>query len=73
MKRTLFSIVALLVVISMVLAACGPTPEPTKAPEPTKVPEVEPTKEPEVPAEGVSGTGQAHLDAALAGEPKVGW
>jgi len=47
MKRTLFSIVALLVVLSMLLVACGSTPEPTEAPEPTKATEVEPTTAPE--------------------------
>jgi len=36
MKRTLFSILALLVVVSMVLVACGATPEPTEAPKPTE-------------------------------------
>ena len=44
MKKTLFSLLALLVVVSLVLAACGPTPEPTQAPEPTKAAEPEPTK-----------------------------
>ena len=55
MKRTLFSIVALLVVMSMLLAACGSTPEPTEAPEvqPTEAPAAEPTEaEAEEPAEG---------------------
>ena len=55
MKRTLFSIVALLVVLSMLLAACGSTPEPTEAPEvqPTEAPAAEPTEaEAEEPAEG---------------------
>jgi alpha-glucoside transport system substrate-binding protein len=36
MKRSWFSILALLVVLSMVLAACGPSEEPTAAPEPTQ-------------------------------------
>jgi len=35
MKRTGFSILALLLVASMILTACGTTAEPTKAPEPT--------------------------------------
>jgi trehalose/maltose transport system substrate-binding protein len=46
MKRQLFSIVALLLVASLVLAACGPTAEPTTAPEPTTA--AEPTTAPEV-------------------------
>lgn len=44
MKRSVFSIVALLVVLSMVLAACGATeapPEPTEAPAATEAPAVE--------------------------------
>ena len=45
MKRSLFSLLAVLVVLSMVLAACGATPEPTQAPEPTTA--VEATKAPE--------------------------
>ncbi len=44
MKRSMFAIVALLVVFSLVLAACGATPEPTKAPEPTEAPAAEPTE-----------------------------
>jgi trehalose/maltose transport system substrate-binding protein len=49
MKRSLFSILALLIVLSMLLAACGATAEPTEAPaattapEPTTAPEVQPT------------------------------
>jgi len=41
MKKSLFTLLAILVVLSLVLAACGTTPEPTKAPvvEPTKAPE----------------------------------
>ncbi|HFD38246.1 MAG TPA: ABC transporter substrate-binding protein, partial [Anaerolineae bacterium] len=44
MKKTLFMLLALLAVMSLVLAACGPTPEPTQAPEPTKAEEPKPTK-----------------------------
>ena len=53
MKRSMFSLIALLVVIGMVLTACGgaEAPEPTEAPaaaEPTKAPEAaEPTMAPE--------------------------
>jgi multiple sugar transport system substrate-binding protein len=36
MKRSLFSIMALLLVASLVLAACGATPEPAEAPQPTE-------------------------------------
>ena len=69
MKRTLFSIVALLVVLSMLLAACGSTPEPTEAPvEPTKAPEVEPTMAPEVPEVDFPVLPGGFLEKALAGE-----
>jgi alpha-glucoside transport system substrate-binding protein len=61
MKRSIFSIVSLLVVASMFLAACGggPAATPTKAPEPTKVPVVEPTKAPAQPATGGVGDSEA--------------
>jgi arabinogalactan oligomer/maltooligosaccharide transport system substrate-binding protein len=36
MKKTLFSLLAILMVLSLIVTACGPTPEPTKAPEPTE-------------------------------------
>jgi alpha-glucoside transport system substrate-binding protein len=71
MKRALFSIVALLVVMSMLLVACGATPEPTEAPEaqPTEAPEVQPTEEPEGEVEApfpvIPG---GSLEKALAGE-----
>jgi trehalose/maltose transport system substrate-binding protein len=60
MKRSLFAIVALLVVFSLVLAACGatsePAPEATEAPAPeaTEAPAPEPTtaEEPSEPAAG---------------------
>ncbi len=48
MKRSLFTILALLVVVGMVLAACGGT----TAPEPTEAPAAEPTKAPEAPSTG---------------------
>ena len=69
MKRTLFSIVALLVVLSMLLAACGSTPEPTEAPvvEPTKAPEVEPIMAPEVEVDFPVLPG-GFLEKAIAGE-----
>jgi alpha-glucoside transport system substrate-binding protein len=35
MKRSLFSIVAMVLILSMALAACGGTPVPTTAPQPT--------------------------------------
>jgi arabinogalactan oligomer/maltooligosaccharide transport system substrate-binding protein len=44
MKKSLFTLLAVLVAMSMILAACGPTPEPTKAPEPTQAAAPEPTK-----------------------------
>jgi alpha-glucoside transport system substrate-binding protein len=73
MKRSLFSIVALLVVFSLVLAACGATPEPTQAPaaEPTEAPAAEPTQAeepaamPEVDFPVMPG---GYLEKAIAGE-----
>ena len=57
MKNKLFSIVALMIVLSMILVACGATPEPTQAPEPTKAPEAtkapEPTEEAKPPRGGL--------------------
>jgi trehalose/maltose transport system substrate-binding protein len=55
MKRSLFTIIALLIVLSLLLAACGATEEPeaTEAPAATEAPEVQPTEaEAEEPAEG---------------------
>jgi arabinogalactan oligomer/maltooligosaccharide transport system substrate-binding protein len=56
MKKTLFSLLAVLVVMSLIISACGPTPVPTEAPagepteaaveEPVEEPEEEPTEEP---------------------------
>ena len=45
MKSKWFSLIALLLVVSLVLTACGATEEPTAAPEPTK--EAAPTDAPE--------------------------
>jgi len=39
MKRSICVLLALLIVVSTTLSACGATPQPTKAPEPTKVAE----------------------------------
>ena len=46
MRTKLFSILSLLVILSMVLTACGAKATPTAAPEPTKAPVAEPTKAP---------------------------
>ena len=47
-KNAAYMLVLLVIVASLVLAACGPTPEPTKVPEPTQAAaEPEPTKAPE--------------------------
>jgi alpha-glucoside transport system substrate-binding protein len=82
-KRIVWSAFALLIVLSLVLAACGggQTPEPIKAPvvEPTKAPVVEPTKAPAQPAAGESigaseagarGKGLTFLADAYAGKYK---
>ncbi len=45
MKRTLFSLLAILMVLSLVVTACGPTAEPTTPPEATEAaPEATPDK-----------------------------
>jgi alpha-glucoside transport system substrate-binding protein len=65
MKRSLFTILALLMAVSMVLAACGPkpteAPAPTKAAEPTEPPE----EKPEAPFPMASG---GYLERAVNGE-----
>jgi peptide/nickel transport system substrate-binding protein len=48
-KRPVFSLLLVLTLVAAMLAACGPTPEPTKAPEATKAPE--PTTPPEAAPE----------------------
>ena len=49
MKKTLSVIFSLVMIGSMLLAACAPTATPEPQVEPTKAPEVvEPTKAPEV-------------------------
>ena len=69
MHKRLYALLALLLVFSMVLAACGSdeaTPEPTTAPEPaaqtaaTEAPAaVEPTQAPTEPAEPAAPAGAA--------------
>ena len=44
MKKTSFRFLALLMIFSLIVTACGPEPVPTKAPEPTEA-APEPTKE----------------------------
>jgi|GEM_PF-6711903 len=87
MKKQLFIVLGLLVVISMLLAACGggaapapaaapteaPKAEPTKAPAPTEAPKVEPTKaEAAAPAAGAAGLTPESLKA-LKGKYKIVW
>ena len=48
MKKTLFSLLAVLMVLSLVVTACGPTAEPTEAPKATEA-APEPTKEDAAP------------------------
>jgi arabinogalactan oligomer/maltooligosaccharide transport system substrate-binding protein len=52
MKRTLFALLAVLLITSLVIAACGATPEPTQAPqaEATQAPQAEATQAPEAQA-----------------------
>jgi glucose/mannose transport system substrate-binding protein len=52
-KRLSYVALAALIVASILLAACGPTPEPTTAPEPTKAPEA--TKAPQPTAAPPTG------------------
>jgi peptide/nickel transport system substrate-binding protein len=46
-KRAVLNLFLILTLVATVLAACGPTEEPTAVPEPTKAAEPEPTKAPE--------------------------
>jgi maltose-binding protein MalE len=62
MKRSLFALLAVLVAMSLIISACGATPEPTAAPQATTAPEatmapeattapqVQPTEAPKAPA-----------------------
>jgi phosphate transport system substrate-binding protein len=59
MRRSLF---VSLIIMALLLSACGSTPEPTQAPEPTEAPAAEPTR---APAAGLSG------NLALAGSTTV--
>ncbi len=69
MKRSVFSIVALLVVLSMLLAACGATEAP---PEPTKAPEAaEPTEAAEVPEGDLPYAGEKVVIFSTAGEEQA--
>ncbi|MGD8462951.1 MAG: extracellular solute-binding protein, partial [Anaerolineae bacterium] len=54
MKKSWFAWIAVLVVLSMLLAACGATEEPTEAPQPEPTSageEAQPTEEPAAPSE----------------------
>jgi maltose-binding protein MalE len=62
MKRTLFSLLAVLMVLSLIVTACGPTAEPTTAPEPTEA-APEPTTEGATP----EPTAEVPEQPALAG------
>ncbi len=78
MRKSLWLLIALMLVVTMVATACGGAQPPATeqpqatqpaAPEPTKAPEQaapEPTKAPEQPA--MESTGLAELDAAYAGD-----
>ena len=48
-KKWMYLFVLAVLVIPLILTACGPTPEPTKAPEPTEAAAPEPTAAPEEP------------------------
>jgi arabinogalactan oligomer/maltooligosaccharide transport system substrate-binding protein len=55
MKKSIFSLLAVLVVLSLLIAACGGADEPTVAPEPTKAEAApEPTKAEAAPTEAES-------------------
>jgi phosphonate transport system substrate-binding protein len=73
MKRSLYTLLAVLMLATLVLSACGPaaTPEPTEAPAPTEAPkptEVPPTEVPptEVPTAVPLGSPENPLIMALA-------
>jgi peptide/nickel transport system substrate-binding protein len=65
MKRRFFVCASLLIVVMLVLVACGPTAAPTRAPEPTKAPE--PTAPPE-PTEPPAGSGMSNILTAAHSE-----
>ena len=76
MKRTLFSLLALLLAAGMLLTACGPTPAPAPAPTeapavaaPTEAPAVAaPTEAPAAPAVSFAVMPGGYLEKAIAGE-----
>jgi multiple sugar transport system substrate-binding protein len=70
MKRWSLVLLSLLIMVSMILAACGTTPEPTKAPEEPKEPEA--TAAPEEPkAEGEPVTIEVWFHSGKGAEREV--
>ena len=67
MKKTLFSLLAVLVVFSLIVTACGPTAEPTAVPEPTEAQVEGPTTAPEVTTPPEEVPTEAPAAPALAG------
>ena len=66
MKKSLLSLLALLVVLGLVISACGPTPEPTEAPQ------VEPTKEEAAPEPTEEEAAPEPTEEEAAPEPTEG-
>ncbi|MCI0476409.1 MAG: hypothetical protein L0Y55_09185, partial [Anaerolineales bacterium] len=65
--KTRFFVLGLLMILAIIVVACAPAPEPTKAPVPTQPPAPKPTDAPKpttVPAAAPAGPSQAMLDAA---------
>jgi alpha-glucoside transport system substrate-binding protein len=68
MKRSLFTILAVLVVMTMIVAACAPTEAP---PEPTEAPAAEPTQAEEPAAGDMPYAGETVVVFSAAGEEQA--
>ncbi|MFZ5917197.1 MAG: sugar ABC transporter substrate-binding protein [Chloroflexota bacterium] len=70
MKKTLFSLLALLVIASLLVTACAKTETPTATPEPTKA-EAEPTKVEEMTLQGTVTLWHAWKESEIPALTKV--
>ena len=69
MSKRLFTVFSLLMIISMVLTACQPTPAPTQAPAATEAPAAEATEAPAAEATEAPAAEATEAPAATGGEP----